>query len=70
MKPNKREMIGFFEDTSISEEEFRSIMRKLHKRYKGQPENRTNKRSSRDVIAYPVPECMCRHSSSRPLLRS
>ncbi|CBI15631.3 O-fucosyltransferase 37 isoform X2 [Vitis vinifera] len=69
VKPDKREMIAFFEDASISEAEFRSIMRKLHSRYQGQPEKRTNKRSTRDVIAYPVPECMCRHSN-RPLLRS
>ncbi|RVW52602.1 O-fucosyltransferase 37 [Vitis vinifera] len=69
VKPDKREMIPFFEDASISEAEFRSIMRKLHSRYQGQPEKRTNKRSTRDVIAYPMPECMCRHSN-RPLLRS
>ncbi|KAJ9676685.1 hypothetical protein PVL29_021954 [Vitis rotundifolia] len=69
VKPDKREMIPFFEDASISEAEFRSIMRKLHSGYQGQPEKRTNKRSTRDVIAYPVPECMCRHSN-RPLIRS
>ena len=62
-------MVGFFEDTSISEAEFGSIMKKMHRRHQGQPENRTNKRSSSDVTAYPVPECMCRHGI-RSLLRS
>ncbi len=69
VKPNKREIVGFLEDTSISEAEFSSIMKEMHGRYQGQPEKRTTKRRSRDVIAYPVPECMCRHGI-RSLLRS
>lgn len=28
--------------------------------FKGQPETR-GRRRDRDVIAYPVPECMCKH---------
>ncbi|CAI9787346.1 unnamed protein product [Fraxinus pennsylvanica] len=60
VKPNKRMMIPFFEDMSLSEEEFSSIIQKLHKNSKGQPEQRT-KRIDRDVLAYPVPECMCNH---------
>ncbi|KAL5750732.1 hypothetical protein ACOSP7_025335 [Xanthoceras sorbifolium] len=60
IRPNKRAMLPFFEDSSISDAEFRSIMRKLHKKSQGQPEPRINKRD-RDVTAYPVPECMCKH---------
>ncbi|OVA17549.1 GDP-fucose protein O-fucosyltransferase [Macleaya cordata] len=59
VKPNKRAMIPYFEETSISNEEFSSIMRHLHRELLGQPQSRNNKRG-RDVIAYPVPECMCR----------
>ncbi|KAJ7945733.1 O-fucosyltransferase family protein [Quillaja saponaria] len=60
IRPNKRTMLPFFEDTSISDEEFGSIVRKLHSKSQGQPEPRTNRRD-RDVVAYPVPECMCKH---------
>ncbi|XP_075504065.1 O-fucosyltransferase 37 [Primulina tabacum] len=59
VKPNKRMMLPLFEDTSISEEEFRKNIQKLHKYSKGQPELRT-KKMDRDVLAYPVPECMCK----------
>lgn len=59
IKPNKRMMLPFFEDQSISEAEFGGIIRKLHEKSQGQPELRTGKRD-RDVIAYPVPECMCK----------
>ncbi|KAJ0048099.1 hypothetical protein Pint_15706 [Pistacia integerrima] len=62
IKPNKRAMIQFFEDSSISDAEFGIIIRKLHNRAQGQPEPRNNKRD-RDVTAYPVPECMCKHRS-------
>ncbi|KAA8542145.1 hypothetical protein F0562_023297 [Nyssa sinensis] len=57
IKPNKRMMLPFFEDASILDAEFSSIMKKLHSKSLGQPELRTTKRD-RDVIAYPVPECM------------
>ncbi|KAK1565776.1 hypothetical protein Q3G72_034742 [Acer saccharum] len=63
IRPNKRAMLPFFEDSSISDTEFGSIMRKLHKKSQGQPEPtqpRYNKRD-RDVTAYPVPDCMCKH---------
>ncbi|KAI3455004.1 hypothetical protein Pfo_011667 [Paulownia fortunei] len=59
IKPNKRMMLPLLEDKSVSEEEFSSIMQKLHKYSKGQPESR-NKKLDRDVLAYPVPECMCK----------
>ncbi|KAK9668881.1 hypothetical protein RND81_13G093700 [Saponaria officinalis] len=62
IKPNKRMMLPYYEDASISEAEFRAIMRRLHEKSKGQPEPRTGKRD-RDVIANPVPECMCKRHS-------
>ncbi|KAG6633279.1 hypothetical protein I3843_12G036400 [Carya illinoinensis] len=62
IKPNKRSILPLLEDTSISDAEFSSTMRKLHVKSQGQPEMRTNRRD-RDVIAYPVPECMCKHST-------
>ncbi|GAB2221338.1 hypothetical protein Droror1_Dr00012513 [Drosera rotundifolia] len=66
IKPNKRMMLPFFEDEFVSEDEFGAIIRKLHEKSYGQPESRTGKRGRnrhRDVIAYPVPECMCRDNS-------
>ncbi|KAF5194459.1 O-fucosyltransferase [Thalictrum thalictroides] len=58
INPNKRAMLPFFGNGSISSTEFDRIMRHLHKYSLGQPQLRDNKRG-RDVIAYPVPECMC-----------
>ncbi|KAF5933005.1 hypothetical protein HYC85_029176 [Camellia sinensis] len=52
IKPNKRMMLHFFEEGSIPDTEFSSIMKKLHRRALGQPELRTNKRD-RDVVAVP-----------------
>ncbi|KAL0390490.1 UNVERIFIED_CONTAM: O-fucosyltransferase 37 [Sesamum calycinum] len=60
IKPNKRMIGPLLEDTSISDEKFRRTMQKLHKYSKGQPESR-KKKLDRDVLAYPVPECMCKH---------
>ncbi|XAR50312.1 hypothetical protein NMG60_11004599 [Bertholletia excelsa] len=61
IKPNKRVMLPYLEEGSnISEGEFSSIMKKLHKKSQGQPELRTNRRD-RDVVEYPVPDCMCKH---------
>ncbi|KAM1322357.1 hypothetical protein ACFXTH_015197 [Malus domestica] len=62
IKPNKRAMLPLFEDSSIGDAEFGSIMRGLHRKSQGQPEPRGYRRN-RDVIAYPVPECMCKHST-------
>ncbi|XP_057514615.1 O-fucosyltransferase 37 [Actinidia eriantha] len=59
IKPNKRAMLPFIEGLAISDAEFSSTMKKLHKNSQGQPEMRNNKRD-RDVVAYPVPECMCK----------
>ncbi|CAO2818070.1 unnamed protein product [Amaranthus hypochondriacus] len=63
IKPNKRMMLPFFDEKSISEAELGSVIRKMHEKSQGQPEPRTGKRD-RDVIAYPVPECMCKRPSS------
>lgn len=52
-------MFPYLDDAFISDTEFSNIMRKLHKKCQGQPQPRTNKRD-RDVLAYPVPECMCK----------
>ncbi|CAH9116279.1 unnamed protein product [Cuscuta europaea] len=60
IKPNKRMMFPVLDDPSISDEEFSHVMKKLHKKCQGQPEQRTNK-VDRDVLAYPVPECMCKN---------
>lgn len=59
IRPNKRAMLPLLEDGSVTEEEFNSIMQKLHKYSMGQPESR-KKKMDRDVLAYPVPECMCK----------
>ncbi|XWS47830.1 hypothetical protein CRYUN_Cryun13aG0018700 [Craigia yunnanensis] len=61
IRPNKRTMLPFFEDPSISDEEFSSIIRSLHDNSM-KPELRKKERD-KDLIAYPVPECMCRHGT-------
>lgn len=59
IKPNKRAMLPLLENESVSDQEFSSTMQKLHKHSMGQPVSR-NKKLDRDVVAYPVPECMCK----------
>ncbi|XP_022729664.1 uncharacterized protein At1g04910-like [Durio zibethinus] len=62
IRPNKRTMLPFFEDPSISDEEFSIIIRSLHDiSMKPEPEK---KEKDEDVLAYPVPECMCRHGTA------
>lgn len=58
IKPNKRAMLPLFDDVSVSDEELGNMVREIH-RSQGQPEPRSYRRD-RDVIAYPVPECMCK----------
>ncbi|ERN11641.1 uncharacterized protein At1g04910 isoform X1 [Amborella trichopoda] len=60
--PNKREMLPYFLDNSLPESEFNRVIKELHKNSLGQPDIRTGK-TGRDVIAYPVPECMCNDAS-------
>ncbi|KAK7271606.1 hypothetical protein RJT34_27644 [Clitoria ternatea] len=57
--PNKRHMLPYFHNSSLSEEEFNSIIKELHQDSLGQPELRTFK-AGRDVTKYPIPECMCK----------
>lgn len=59
IRPNKRMMLPLLEDESLSDEDFKSSMQKLHKHSMGEPESRNNK-FDRDVLAYPVPDCMCK----------
>ena len=59
--PNKRHMLPYFHNSSLSEEEFNRIIKELHQDSLGQPELRTIK-AGRDVTKYPVPECMCNDS--------
>ncbi|KAK2440396.1 O-fucosyltransferase family protein [Trifolium repens] len=60
--PNKRHMLPYFQNSSLSEEEFNRIIKELHKDSLGQPELRTHK-NRRDVTKYPIPVCMCNHDS-------
>ncbi|KAH7684985.1 GDP-fucose protein O-fucosyltransferase protein [Dioscorea alata] len=56
VRPNKRGLAAM----EIEEEaEFGEMVRRMHKGLMGEPELRTRK-TGRDVIAFPVPECMCR----------
>ncbi|XP_031487721.1 O-fucosyltransferase 20-like [Nymphaea colorata] len=61
--PNKRVMLPYFLNSSLPELEFNRIIKELHRESLGQPEIRTLK-AGRDVIAYPVPECMCKSNSA------
>ncbi|WJX31021.1 O-fucosyltransferase 20 [Trifolium repens] len=60
--PNKRHMLPYFQNSSLSEEEFNRIIKELHKDSLGQPELRTHK-NRRDVTKYPIPVCMCNDDS-------
>ncbi|XP_051147595.1 O-fucosyltransferase 37 isoform X2 [Andrographis paniculata] len=60
IKPNKRMMLPLLDDAAAAaEEEVGKAVRRLHKYSMGQPESR-RKKIDRDVLAYPVPECMCK----------
>ncbi|CAH2054562.1 unnamed protein product [Thlaspi arvense] len=61
--PNKRHMLPYFLNTSMTETEFDKMIRKLHRQSLGQPELRISK-AGRDVTKYPVPECMCNNQST------
>jgi len=65
--PNKRQMIQHFLNSTMPTAEFDETIRALHSDRIGQPIHRTNK-SDRDVLAYPVPECMCQQNPP-PLLQ-
>lgn len=55
------------EDRSLSDAELRREMKQEHRMAMGQPEERMQK-DGRDVIAFPVPECMCQQHGA-PSLR-
>uniref|UniRef100_A0A1J3FIV1 O-fucosyltransferase family protein n=1 Tax=Noccaea caerulescens TaxID=107243 RepID=A0A1J3FIV1_NOCCA len=61
--PNKRHMLPYFLNTSMTETEFEKMIKKLHRQSLGQPELRISK-AGRDATKYPVPECMCNNSQS------
>ncbi|RAL42817.1 hypothetical protein DM860_009324 [Cuscuta australis] len=56
IKPNKRMMFPYLDDASISDRDFATAMRKLHQKCQGQP---VTDHLDRDVLASPVPHCMC-----------
>lgn len=56
--PNKRQMVPYLLNATLSEEEFSRIVKSLHNASLGQPMPRTDK-ARKDVTAYPIPECMC-----------
>ncbi|CAM6032877.1 unnamed protein product [Sphagnum compactum] len=58
--PNKRQMIQHFLNTTMPTAEFDKTIRALHTDSIGQPIQRMSK-SNPDVLAYPVPECMCQN---------
>ena len=61
IKPNKRMMLPLFKEAGlISEREMGRVIREMHRKSEGQPVLRSRRRD-RDVIAFPVPECMCKH---------
>ncbi|CAE5982268.1 unnamed protein product [Arabidopsis arenosa] len=57
-------MLPLLENSSVSDAELSFVTRKLHRKYQGHLES-PRRRRDRDVIAYPVPECMCRHGKHR-----
>ncbi|KAG7624452.1 GDP-fucose protein O-fucosyltransferase [Arabidopsis thaliana x Arabidopsis arenosa] len=61
--PNKRHMLPYFVNSSLTETEFEKMIKKLHRQSLGQPELRISK-AGRDVTKYPVPECMCNQSNT------
>ncbi|EOA32129.1 hypothetical protein CARUB_v10015380mg [Capsella rubella] len=61
--PNKRHMLPYFANTSMSKTEFEKMIKKLHRQSLGQPELRISK-AGRDVTKYPVPECMSNQVTS------
>ncbi|CAH8262238.1 unnamed protein product [Arabidopsis lyrata] len=57
-------MAKAMQNSSVSDAELSFVTRKLHRKYQGHLES-PRRRRDRDVIAYPVPECMCRHGKHR-----
>ncbi|XP_002965190.2 O-fucosyltransferase 20 [Selaginella moellendorffii] len=57
--PNKREMLPFFLNSSLPQRDFNAAIRELHRESVGQPAMWMEKKG-RDVLGYPVAECMCK----------
>ncbi|WOH14607.1 hypothetical protein DCAR_0934127 [Daucus carota subsp. sativus] len=66
--PNKRQMVPYFLNSSIPEEDFRRIIVDLHRDSLGQPKLKTSSKAGRDVTKYPIPECMCKNSNRHSTL--
>ncbi|KAJ0972363.1 hypothetical protein J5N97_020322 [Dioscorea zingiberensis] len=60
VRPNKRGMAAMAETTG---ENMGQVVRRMHRGLMGEPELRTRKKG-RDVIAFPMPDCMCRRRGS------
>ncbi|PIA50559.1 hypothetical protein AQUCO_01200027v1, partial [Aquilegia coerulea] len=58
--PNKKQLVHLFMNKNKSQDQRKldQMIKKMHARSLGSPMVRT-KKSGRDVIAFPVPECMC-----------
>lgn len=61
--PNKRQMILHFLNSTMPPAEFDETIRALHEDRVGKPVHR-DMNSFKDVLAYPIPECMCQRPSS------
>ncbi|XP_020592847.1 uncharacterized protein At1g04910-like [Phalaenopsis equestris] len=61
--PNKRQMLPYLLNNSLSETEFNRIVKELHRGSLGQPEFRSDK-VGKDVTAFPIPDCMCNSTST------
>ncbi|WZZ46626.1 hypothetical protein YC2023_042885 [Brassica napus] len=59
--PNKRQMLPYFLNKTMTETESEKMMKKLHKQSLGQPEIRVSK-AGRDLTKYPVPESSARNA--------
>lgn len=58
--PNKRQMISYFMNSTISETEFNRVIKELHEGSLGGPDVKLmDGKMLRDVTAFPAPECMC-----------
>ncbi len=61
--PNKRKLMGPLLDPGTTDQQLKEVVWDAHKEMFGLPQFRTA-RAGRDVIGYPVPECMCKSSEA------
>ncbi|XP_077224314.1 O-fucosyltransferase 20-like [Tasmannia lanceolata] len=62
--PNKKGMVELSMNKSLDEREMKARIKMMHLDLSGSPLLRTGK-LGRDVIAFPVPDCMCTRENSR-----